>query len=72
MNLFKHAQEIVMAEETTKLFLGRSINEVTIKDIANHIGVGEATIYRHYKTKFNMVLVKPPFTATIKPNLISS
>ena len=56
MNLFKHAQEIVMAEETTKLFLERSINEVTIKDIANHIGVGEATIYRHYKTKFNIVL----------------
>lgn len=56
MNLFKHAQEIVMAEETTKLFLESSINEVTIKDIANHIGVGEATIYRHYKTKFNIVL----------------
>ena len=56
MNLFKHAQEIVMAEETTKLFFERSINEVTIKDIANHIGVGEATIYRHYKTKFNIVL----------------
>ena len=30
MNLFKNAQEIVMAEETTKLFLEHSINEVTI------------------------------------------
>ena len=56
MNLFKHAQEIVMAEETTKLFLEKSINEVTIKDIANHIGIGEATIYRHYKNKSNIVL----------------
>lgn len=56
MNLFKHAQEIVMAEETTKLFLEKSINEVTIKDIANHIGIGEATIYRHYKNKYNIVL----------------
>lgn len=56
MNLFKHAQEIVMAEETTKLFLEHSINEVTIKDIASHIGVGEATIYRHYKNKYNIVL----------------
>ena len=56
MNLFKNAQEIVMAEETTKLFLEHSINEVTIKDIANHIGVGEATIYRHYKNKYNIVL----------------
>lgn len=56
MNLFQHAQEVVMAEETAKLFLSKSINEVTIKDIANHIGVGEATIYRHFETKYNIVL----------------
>lgn len=56
MNLFKHAQEVVMAEETTRLFLQSSINEVTIKDIAKHIGIGEATIYRHYKNKYNIVL----------------
>lgn len=56
MNLFKHAQEIIMAEETAKLFFDKSINAVTIKDIAEHIGVGEATIYRHYKNKYNIVL----------------
>ena len=56
MNLFQHAQDIVMAEETAKLFLSKSINEVTIKDIANHIGVGEATIYRHFETKYNIVM----------------
>ena len=56
MNLFKHAQELVMAEETAKLFLQKSINEVTIKDIANHLGVGEATIYRHFETKYNIVI----------------
>ncbi len=56
MNLFKHAQEIIMAEETAKLFFEKSINTVTIKDIAEHIGVGEATIYRHYKNKYNIVL----------------
>ena len=55
-NLFQHAQDVVMAEETSKLFLNKSINEVTIKDIANHIGVGEATIYRHFDTKYNIVL----------------
>ena len=56
MNLFKHAQEVIMAEETAKLFFEKSINSVTIKDIAEHIGVGEATIYRHYKNKYNIVL----------------
>ena len=56
MNLFKHAQEVTMAEETAKLFFEKSINTVTIKDIAEHIGVGEATIYRHYKNKYNIVL----------------
>ena len=55
-NLFQHAQEVVMAEETAKLFLNKSINEVTIKDIATHLGVGEATIYRHFDTKYNIVL----------------
>lgn len=56
MNLFKHAQEVIMAEETAKLFFDNSINTVTIKDIAEHIGVGEATIYRHYGNKYNIVL----------------
>lgn len=56
MNIFKHAQEIIMAEETAKLFFEKSINTVTIKDIAEHLGIGEATIYRHYKNKYNIVL----------------
>lgn len=56
MNLFKRAQEEIMAEETAKLFFEKSINTVTIKDIADHIGIGEATIYRHYKNKYNIVL----------------
>ena len=56
MNLFKYAQEVTMAEETTKLFFTKSINSVTIKEIAEHLGIGEATIYRHYKNKFNLVL----------------
>lgn len=57
MNLLKRAQNNLVAEETAKLFFARSINEVTIKDIATHIGIGEATIYRHYKNKFNIVLL---------------
>ncbi|MCR5506103.1 MAG: TetR/AcrR family transcriptional regulator [Bacilli bacterium] len=57
MNLLQRAQNNLVAEETSKLFFAQSINEVTIKDIANHIGIGEATIYRHYKNKFNIVLL---------------
>lgn len=56
MNLLKQAQELVIVQETTKLFFARSINEVTIKDIANAVGVGEATIYRRYANKYNLVL----------------
>ena len=56
MNLLKQAQEIVIVQETANLFFSRSINEVTIKDIANKLGIGEATIYRHYNNKLNLVL----------------
>lgn len=34
-----------------KVFLARGIEEATIKEIASELGVGEATIYRHYKNK---------------------
>lgn len=57
MNLLKRAEERIFAEETANLFFERSINEVTIKDIALHIGIGEATIYRHYTNKYNIVLL---------------
>lgn len=57
MNLLKQAQEMAIVKETANLFFARSINEVTIKDIASALGVGEATIYRHYSTKLNLVLM---------------
>ena len=57
MNLLKQAQELVIIQETADLFFTRSINEVTIKDIANKLGVGEATIYRRYNSKLNLVLL---------------
>ena len=40
----------------TELFMPRSIGDVTIKDIADAAGVGEATVYRYFKTKNNIVL----------------
>lgn len=38
------------------LFMSRSISDVSIKDIADKAGVGEATIYRYFKSKNNIVL----------------
>ena len=40
----------------TSLFLKRGINSVTIKDIAQEAEIGEATIYRHFLKKQNIVL----------------
>ena len=39
----------------TKLFLERSISEITIKDIAEAADVGEATVYRYFGGKKGIV-----------------
>ena len=41
--------------EALALFLERSIGEVTVHDIALRASVGEATIYRYFSTKLNLV-----------------
>ena len=38
------------------LFMSKGIADVAIKDIADKAGVGEATIYRYFKSKNNIVL----------------
>lgn len=38
------------------LFLQKGIDAVTIKDVSTVAGVGEATIYRYFSTKQNLVL----------------
>ena len=55
-SLFQQAQETFIAEEAAKLFFAKSINEVTFKDLALHLGIGEATLYRRYTNKYNLVL----------------
>ena len=52
----KEAKINFVVEVTTNLFMQRSINDVTIKDIAVEAGVGEATIYRYFANKENIVL----------------
>jgi len=38
------------------LFLKRSVGEVTVKDISDEVGVGEATLYRYFGKKQNIVI----------------
>lgn len=51
----KDAKLNFIIDVATELFLERSIATVTVKDIADRAGVGEATIYRYFKQKQNLV-----------------
>ena len=52
----KEAKINFLVDIATDLFMCRSINEVTIRDIAVSAQVGEATIYRTFGTKQNIVV----------------
>ena len=51
---FKDLKRNYIIETAKKLFLSRSISEITIKDISSISGIGEATIYRYFDTKENL------------------
>jgi AcrR family transcriptional regulator len=53
---FKDLKRDYIVESAKKLFLTSSISEVTIKDISTVSGIGEATIYRYFKNKENLVI----------------
>lgn len=44
-----------IVDVATELLLERSIATVTVKEIADRAGVGEATVYRYFKQKQNLV-----------------
>ncbi|MBR1867858.1 MAG: helix-turn-helix transcriptional regulator [Clostridia bacterium] len=44
-----------IVERALALFTARSINEVTVRDVADDAGVGEATVYRYFSKKQNLV-----------------
>ena len=44
-----------IVDQALTLFFRRSVGEVTVRDIALCAGVGEATIYRYFSTKHNLV-----------------
>lgn len=52
----KDAKTNFVVQVATNLFMQKSINEVTMKDIAVEAGIGEATIYRYFENKENIVL----------------
>ena len=52
----KNAKINFLVDMATDLFMARSINEVTIRDIAVAAQVGEATIYRTFGSKQNIVV----------------
>ena len=52
----KDAKINFLVDIATDLFMCRSVNEVTIRDIAISAQVGEATIYRYFGNKQNVVI----------------
>jgi len=52
----KDAKLNFIVDVATDLFLEKGIFAVTIKDIAKKAGVGEATVYRYFLKKQNIVL----------------
>lgn len=56
MSKIKDAQMNFILDEATKLFFEKSITSVTMSDIASEIGVGEATLYRYFGKKQNLVI----------------
>ena len=52
----KDAKKNYVIDGACELFLKRSIPAVTIKDIATHTGVGEATVYRYFSGRSELIV----------------
>ena len=52
----KDVKKKFIIDVACKLFLERSINEVTIRDVAQSAGVGEATVYRYFDKKHRIAV----------------
>lgn len=46
----------IISNASLNMFLNKSIKDVTIKDIGKELNIGEATIYRYYKCKENLIV----------------
>lgn len=56
MNTIKNKAKDFIVSEACEMFLEKSISSVTVSDIAKKVGVGEATMYRYFGTKQNIVM----------------
>ena len=65
---FKDLKANYIIDKATSLFLKNSISEVTMKDIADAANVGEATVYRYFEKKQNIVLAS---VMKLKENIAS-
>ena len=57
MSKMKEAQKDFIVEEALKLFLAKSIEEVTMSDIAKEVEIGDATLYRYFTKKQNIIVL---------------
>ncbi len=57
MNTIDQNKHEALAGVAASVFLSRGIEEATIKEIATKLGVGEATLYRHYKNKAQLAIL---------------
>lgn len=57
MSKMKDAQKDFIVEEALKLFLAKSIEEVTMSEIAKEVEIGDATLYRYFTRKQNIIVL---------------
>lgn len=56
MSLLKQAKTDLVVESVKQIMLEKGINNLKISDIAKELSIGEATIYRYFGTKTNLVI----------------
>ena len=57
MSKMRDAQKSFIIEEALKLFLSKSIEEVTMSEIARTVEIGDATLYRYFTKKQNIIVL---------------
>lgn len=50
------AKRNYVVETATNLVLSRPLSRVTVRDVAQEAGVGEATVYRYFSTKTSLIV----------------
>jgi AcrR family transcriptional regulator len=56
MGRIRDLQRQIVLEEANKIFISNGINSTSISTLSRKIGIGEATLYRYYHKKENLVV----------------